>query len=230
MLTQGHLRHATTQSRAYSEEAKQQRRESMLAAAAALFERKRYDEVSMAGIAEEAGVAKGTLYVYFRTKEELFLGYAEQELRSFFAGLRRQLERQTRVGGPEALLDALRTALAERPAMVRLLALLHGVLESNTEFERALSFRRSLLPLLYGTGAEVERHLGFLPEGGGARLLLTIHAMALGFQQLADPSEVIRRVEQQPGMELFALDFEQALLGSVDLMLAGMQARAPRRK
>ncbi len=214
------------QQRAFTDEQKLQRREAILAGAAERFANRRYAEVTMVDIARVAGVAKGTLYVYFRTKEELFLAYAEREIRGFFAGLERRLRVCSDAEmGPTSVVRALGESIADSPAMIRLLALLHLVLESNTEYERALAFRRALVPLLEHTGKAVERHLPFLVAGSGARLLMTIHGMALGFQQLADPSPVIRRVEQQPGMELFAVDFEEALLGSVDLLLAGMQVR-----
>jgi AcrR family transcriptional regulator len=212
--------------RALTHEQKGERRDTIVAAAARLFAASRYDHVTMAGIARAAGVAKGTLYVYFRTKEELFLAYAETEVGAFFADLHARLERATDARGPVAVVGAVGEAIGRRPEMMRLVVLLHLVLESNTAFERALAFRRALVPMLQRTGGAVERHLPFLEPGGGARLLLTIHAMALGFQQLADPSPVIREVERQPGMELFAFDFERALLGSVGAMLVGMEAQA----
>src|SRR5437870_11526186 len=45
----------------------------MLNAAARLFAAQRYHQVRMEDIAAEAGVGKGTLYRYFRDKEELYL-------------------------------------------------------------------------------------------------------------------------------------------------------------
>jgi AcrR family transcriptional regulator len=47
------------------------RRTELLDAAAALFERDGYDDVTVAAIAAAAKVAKGTFYLYFDSKEEL---------------------------------------------------------------------------------------------------------------------------------------------------------------
>jgi AcrR family transcriptional regulator len=47
-------------------------REAILEAAARLFGRRPYHEVLMDEVADKVGVAKGTLYRYFTTKEELF--------------------------------------------------------------------------------------------------------------------------------------------------------------
>jgi TetR/AcrR family fatty acid metabolism transcriptional regulator len=46
-------------------------RPAILEAAARLFQQKRFHEVLMEEVADEAGVAKGTIYRFFRTKEEL---------------------------------------------------------------------------------------------------------------------------------------------------------------
>ena len=55
-----------------SQSQKDSRKETILAAARKLLVRHNFDDVSMAAIAVEAGVAKGTLFLYFKTKEELF--------------------------------------------------------------------------------------------------------------------------------------------------------------
>jgi AcrR family transcriptional regulator len=48
------------------------KRQQILDGARRLFLAEGFDAVSMADIAREAGVSKGTLYVYFESKEELF--------------------------------------------------------------------------------------------------------------------------------------------------------------
>ena len=60
-------------SRARTPAAKEARRGEILRAASALFGEASYPEVTVAGVAERAGLAKGSVYHYFRSKEELFL-------------------------------------------------------------------------------------------------------------------------------------------------------------
>jgi AcrR family transcriptional regulator len=50
------------------------KRERILAAALRLFAREPYQAVTMDRVAEAAGVAKGTLYLYFPSKDALYLG------------------------------------------------------------------------------------------------------------------------------------------------------------
>lgn len=58
------------------EEPKEQKRECILAAAQKLFAGHRFDTVKLDEIAAAAGVGKGTLYLYFKNKEDLFLQMA----------------------------------------------------------------------------------------------------------------------------------------------------------
>lgn len=69
--------------RAYGREEKQERREEILATAHRLFTSGEGDLPSAADLAAGAGIAKGTLYLYYATREEIFASL----LRSGWANL-----------------------------------------------------------------------------------------------------------------------------------------------
>ena len=56
----------------------EKRRNELLDAALRLLARESYDKTSVAAITREAGVSKGTFYVYFRSKEELLEALIER--------------------------------------------------------------------------------------------------------------------------------------------------------
>lgn len=66
--------------RARSAEQKALRRQAVLVAAETYFLEVGYETFSMSQLAKKAGVVKGTLYLYFKTREELFLTLYEQSL------------------------------------------------------------------------------------------------------------------------------------------------------
>ena len=66
--------------RARSSEQKALRRHAVLETAEVYFKEVGYEAFSMAELAKKSGVAKGTLYLYFNTREELFLTLYEQSL------------------------------------------------------------------------------------------------------------------------------------------------------
>jgi AcrR family transcriptional regulator len=61
-----------------AEEARAARRDQIVAAAAECFARSGYHVTTMADIAEAAGVSKGTPYLYFASKEALFIALYEE--------------------------------------------------------------------------------------------------------------------------------------------------------
>src|SRR3954452_10376050 len=63
------------------EAGKARRREETLACAGRVFAARGYPGTDMQAVADAAGVAKGTLYLYFAGKEELFLAATDQGLR-----------------------------------------------------------------------------------------------------------------------------------------------------
>jgi len=58
------------------EKEKEQRRNTIIDAAQALFFAKPYDEITIEAIAEKAQLAKGTVYLYFNSKEEVYSAVA----------------------------------------------------------------------------------------------------------------------------------------------------------
>jgi len=66
--------------RARSLEEKSFRRQQILDAASALFAEVGYEGFSVALLASKAGIVKGTLYLYFKTREEVFLALYDQSL------------------------------------------------------------------------------------------------------------------------------------------------------
>jgi AcrR family transcriptional regulator len=57
------------------------KREQIIDGARRMFLAQGFDAASMGSIAREAGVSKGTLYVYFKSKEELFEAIVEEQCR-----------------------------------------------------------------------------------------------------------------------------------------------------
>src|SRR5260370_27876260 len=68
--------------------ATEQRRGSILQAARAVFARQGYANTVVDDIASEAGIAKGTLYLYFPSKEQIYLAALLEEARRLDADSR----------------------------------------------------------------------------------------------------------------------------------------------
>jgi AcrR family transcriptional regulator len=178
-------------------------------------------------VAERAGLAKGTAFLYYRTKESLFLALAAERLDAWFADLDAALEAE-RTCDARRLGRLVCATLRRHPGLTRLLAVLHGVLERNVDLDTARAFKHGLLDHLTRTGALLERACPFLaPEAGGAggaALLLRVHALVVGMAQLADPPPVVAAVLGEPGMEVFRVEPGPMLEETLVALLRGLEA------
>lgn len=213
--------------RAINEEQKQTRRQIILDVALQLFQEATYEAVSMATVAEQAKLAKGTLYLYFKTKEELFLALQTQAFERWFDQVDAGLRAMTQQPSPTAFVAFLAGTLAAHPALVRLIAILHTTLEYNIDFSAALHFKQMLLRRVEQTGPLLEMQLPFLRPGEGAQLLIHIHALVIGLQHMAEPAPLVRQVLEQADLALFKIDFHREFLSMLQTLLQGLAARTP---
>lgn len=75
------------------DELKRQRRAEILRAAVTVFADKGYFAARMREVAQQAGVADGTLYLYFKGKEDLLVSVLEEYADAFLARARRDVDR-----------------------------------------------------------------------------------------------------------------------------------------
>lgn len=203
--------------RATSGEEKQQREAKIIDAAQDLLMRKDFNAVNMNEIAQAAKLAKGTVYLYFSTREELFLSLFERHIESWFAAVVSLLDALPRPITAEAAAALFTESLIDRPHLTRLLALSATILEHNISYERALVHKTWLFGRVSEVGACVEAALGLKP-GEGAHLLLRLSVLVMGIEGMAHPSPVSVAVYRNVP-ELAALDYRQELYDLTRLVI-----------
>lgn len=207
--------------RARDAHAKSLKRRAILESARGLLATTRHDDVSMSQLARAAGVAKGTLYLYFSTREEVFLELLTDELTDWFAALTQTLEDHPGQMTPEELGHAMATTLAERSTLLELWVRLHPVLEQNIEPAAATAFRRRLRDRLLPLGELMEARYAALDPGDGFRVLLWTEALVLGLHQLAAPSAPVAKALGAMDLAMFRVDFAAELARATATMLRG---------
>lgn len=215
-----------TFNRAMTEAQKEARRADILKVALHRFTLMPYEQLSMADTADAAGVAKGTLYLYFRSKEEMFLAIYTNQLHGWFDAMDAELGKSKGEASISAFVKFIGESLRARPQFLRLTAILHTVLEQNLDRATAQSFRSWFKERIEKTGRLLESYLPFLEPGQGARLLLKIDALIIGFQHMAEPSGAMREVLQEADMAIFRVDLEQQLLETLRTLLMGLAYEA----
>jgi AcrR family transcriptional regulator len=162
--------------RARTDEQKSLRRQSILDAAESLFREGGFEAFSMAKLAKLTGVVKGTLYLYFETREEVFLVLYNQSL----------------VRWSEVLLDGLRVGMSDREyaalfyetAMADdgykpLLARLEQTIEHNISLQSFVSSKRIVIDRFGKLAAKTAQVLNMeLPEG--SEVVSTLGVLLVG--------------------------------------------------
>ncbi len=211
--------------RARKDEDKEARRRLILEEALGLYQTTSYAQVKMADVAEAAKLAKGTVFLYFPTKEALFLALLEELLFAWLERLQERLEQGEGTWTGARVARTVAESLAGEETLTRLLALLQTVLEQNVTVEQVRGFKERLLEALGRMGARVEERLPFLRPGEGARFLLHLHALVTGLRQMADVSPVTRDVLELPHMAPLRVDFTHELTDTLTALLRGLETR-----
>lgn len=197
----------SAQRRAVTDEQKSARRRLLIHSAWSLFQAQDYATISMADVARASGLAKGTLYLYFTTKEGLFLAVLAEQCATWFDAIDTALD-EGQVRRPDQLVSLLVDSLATRPHLVRLFALAHVVLEQNIDYGAAYAYKRMLQTRLAATGRRLEAQFGWLQAGQGAQFLLRAYALVIGLESLAHPAPIVAKVlAQEAELAGFQVDF-----------------------
>lgn len=170
--------------RAIHSEDKHERHNAILDATERLLTRAPVRVANMAEVADEAGLAKGTVYLYFPSKDELLLALHERHVDDFFQALISLLGREAPVGIDE-IMGLTQQLIVERSTFLPLATRCFSVLETEVPREVAMAFRERMAQRLHAASVGLERHFPELPPGGGVTLLRHSYALIVGLWQMA---------------------------------------------
>jgi len=173
--------------RAIQAEAKQERHHAILDAAERLLTRSQDRMANVAEVADEAGLAKGTVYLYFPSKEELLLAVHERNIDGFFAALIACLEDERTVTIDDVLALTHRHLVAP-PLFLPLAARCFVMMGQGVPTEAAFAFKQRMAQRLQRAGAGLEHHFPDLGQGGGVGLLRHSYALIIGLWQMSGES------------------------------------------
>lgn len=209
-------------SRARGAAEKDARRDALLTAGRELLAREAYPSVTMSAVAATAGLAKGTTYLYFPTKEALFLALLREELGAWFDRVAVGLPTGDE---PASVAAFVARTLAAEPLLLRLLGLLHLTLEANVDADVVRPWKLWLASRLADVGAALEAAVPSLPKGQGTVAILHLHALTVGLSQMATTTAIVDGVLAEPGLTRLRVDFEPHLAAAFGALLRGMIPR-----
>ncbi len=203
--------------RARDEDQKLARKHSLMEAGWALFKENDDQLPSVAQVVKKAGLAKGTFYLYFKTKEELFIELLNDATAAFFDKMQSSLMQ----GDIEIdeLIDTFVNYLCNDQALIKLGAIFAGVLEQNTEQDVIIRFKLQMVQRLMQTGELISNRVREKNEeqacfkqistAQAARLLIRSYAVFLGVAQMMPPSSAAADILELPELAPIKLELEE---------------------
>jgi AcrR family transcriptional regulator len=201
--------------RALSLDDKAIRRTDILNAARQLFLEDSRQLPSAARIAQAAGLAKGTVYLYFRTKEEIFISLLEEDFSGLLQTVYTSLEEHSEPKGLAGLIGSIAAYINQHPEMLRLDAMSYSVLEQNLNDAQLRSFKLNLTNGLVFVGARLDEVLG-QPAGRGVSLLMRTYALIRGLWQSLDHPPSMRAILADPIFAPIRPDFQIELVAALN--------------
>ncbi|PIE40669.1 MAG: hypothetical protein CSA49_07310 [Gammaproteobacteria bacterium] len=179
--------------RARDEGQKLARKHTLMDAGWSLFLESDGNLPSVAQVVKKAGLAKGTFYLYFKTKEELFLALLSDAVERFFDKIKDELS--TPSINVDSLIDTFVKQISEDQALTRLGCIMSGVIEQNTEENVLLHFKLKMVQMLFDVGEMISvavenaikegKPYNHIDKGTAARLVLRSYAAFVGVAQMA---------------------------------------------
>lgn len=210
--------------RARQPEQKIERRGAILAAAFDLWRMKGFQHLTMNDLARQVGLAKGTLYLYFATKDELFLAMLELRFSAWLNRLCQALS-GCRKNDPESVSTVFVETLQLEPDVLPLLLLLEPVLEHNVDHQSVINFKKRMLTAMAPIAIAVESCLPSL-TGRGTEILLRMRAYMTGIQQIiSSPPSVMAAIAIDSDLKALGVEPARELhAGFLALLQSGRPA------
>lgn len=219
--------------RARQETQKQERRQAILDTALQLFASSTYQEMTLEMVAQHVGVARGTIYLYFKTREELFLVAFSDLFQSWLDEVDTELQRIRQIEDEQSRIDEVArlipASLEQRKTMVRLSSVVHTILEHNIDAARARQFKKEMLTRAQQTAHLLEQCLPFLDPGQGLQLLLYIDTLVIGLSQQTDPAPVLQQILAEPDMRPLLMQFQPTFSHLFRILLYGLEQEKRRK-
>ena len=200
-----------------------QRRQEIVAAAARLLDQQPLDQISLNGIAREAGLAKSAVYRYFESREAIFLQILERDFRHWVDEVEYALGKLRGCNDAALVSGALVAATVRQPRLCHLVSRLASVLEQNLSEQAVLAFKQQSVDLAMRMVVALSGALPAVPTEQWAEFVNPAIALIAGLWPLSHPSETVTRVMQRPEFRAFAPDFERQLRRTLHMALLGMQ-------
>ncbi|THB69524.1 MAG: TetR/AcrR family transcriptional regulator [Gammaproteobacteria bacterium] len=204
--------------RASTEESKEIRKRSILNAGMELFLSNPTELPTVSAISKHCNIAKGTIYIYFKTKEEIFLNIIDDLFNQFVETthsiiLSAKSDSTSCNSKIEFIVNKWCDYYAENSMMVMLAGMSNNIIENNIDIEAAAEHKKSLQKQVLSLGETLSEVID-KDNLFCASLLIRSYAITIGISRISNlPSKV--RMAHKDGAEFIAPEFRSELFSTL---------------
>ena len=209
--------------RARNAKQKQERRETILDAAVALFETEGLENVSLNGIARHAGLSKANIYRYFESREAIFLHLAQEEFEKWTTDVEHRLASSAGSNDEISVASAFTESLVDNQRLASLLAMMSSVLEQNVTVEAVAEFKKSCLDYLLRLTNAVQVSMPGLTPEKSRQFVMMLYIFVAGIWPASHPADAAAEALKRPELQGMRIDFKTDFLDAAAVMLRGLK-------
>lgn len=207
--------------RAMNDKDKLKRREKIFQVAWQLFKKNDGKLPTVSVIARKAGVSKGCVYLYFKTKNEIFLHLYVHQLRQWHESVANSLKKSTDPITIKRYAELTTQYLVEHPMLLKMGGIVNAVLEDNMDEQVLLMLKMELTRLLEDRTGLTSRLFPGLTSEEWMNVHLRIYAMIFGLWQMFYSTPNIHKILQKGEISIFEPDFYTSAVASTTTFLKG---------
>jgi len=189
--------------RARSDEDKIKRRMAILKIAWRLYEESGGQLPTVSHIARKAKLSKGAIYLYFRSKEEIYLQLLMDQLRQWVDSGNSLMDGTPGNKSEQESVSIITRYILENPLVVRLGILIQSFFEDNANADIIVENKTQLSNILSDGGERISFLFPQIPKSDSLKLMLQIYSVISGLWQLASMPEQARSVLVERGVQAF---------------------------
>ncbi len=207
--------------RAISEKDKLKRKEKILKIARELFEKNDGTLPTISEIAQKAGLAKGSVYLYFKTKNEIFLSLYTNQIRLWHDSVAKALENQKEGITVSDYAKLTTRYIINNPLMLQMWGIVNGFFDGNTDEKMFMDFKTQLAELVGVQGRLSCRLFADLSMEHWVKVHLQIFALIFGLWQVYYSPNQMKKFVRESQFCIFESDFSESVVESVTTFLTG---------
>lgn len=201
---------------------KERKRAALLESARDLFLQDPTQLPSVSAIAKRCGLAKGTVYLYFKTKEEIFLvllGEGHSGLTSHIASYL-DSQRDQKALFSEHIVDSICSYIEKNPEYLPLSSFSISVIEQNVSLAEIKEYKIQMLNDFDTLASKVSSFIP-LEHAELKRLTMQTHALMLGVWQAFSYPTKLSPLLDDPAFEVFTIPYKKQLQVALKSLWAG---------